>query len=375
MDGFYSLLSGSDLGGLSVFSQSFAGRAAIRALIAKGSADSLEELAMLLSPAASEFLEDMARISSRVSQKYFGKTIRMFAPLYLSNVCVNNCAYCGFARRHEIARKTLNAEEISAEIDAIYAMGFRSILLVASENPRLVPPEYIEEAVKISLKKMPSVSVEIAPSSAEDYARYVRAGCEGLTVFQETYSEKLYPSLHPSGPKADFRYRLETPERGSAGGMRKLGLGPLLGLNDWRFEILACALHAKFLCKNAWRSQISVSLPRMRPAEGDFKVLSENVPTDKELVQILCALRMFLPRLALVVSTRESRRLRDGLIGLGVTHMSAASITSPGGYSEKTEAGEQFEIDDGRSAAEFSAAVKARGYDCVWKDFDSSLAG
>jgi len=374
METFYEVLTAANLRGLSAFSKTFEDVQKIKAVLAKGRADTLEEFAMLISPAALPLLEDMARLSASVTARHFGKTIRLFAPLYLSNDCVNNCKYCGFARRNDFLRRTLNADEISREVDAIHAMGFRNILLVASENPRLVPPEYIENAIKASLKKMPSVSIEIAPSSVEDYARYAAAGCEGLTVFQETYDEEIYPQMHPYGPKANFKWRLLTPERGALGGMRKLGLGPLLGLNDWCFEILACALHAKFLFKRAWRCQTSISLPRMRPSEGHFAPAAGCVPCDRELVQIMCALRIFLPRLAIVVSTRESAHLRDGLMGLGVTQMSAASITSPGGYAEHDESGEQFCIDDNRSAAQFAAAIRAKGFDCVWKDFDTSLS-
>ena len=248
-----------------------ADEARVCSVLAKGRADTLEEFAALISPAAEKFLEPMARISSATTQKYFGRTMRLFAPLYLSNECVNNCVYCGFARRHSIERRTLSLEEIEREIDAIYKLGFRNVLLVAAEHPKLVSSGYMEDAIKISLKKMPSVSIEIGPSRVEDYKKYVEAGCEGLTVFQETYDEKVYPALHPSGPKSVFEWRLATPERGAQAGMRKLGLGPLLGVNNWRFEILAVALHAKFLMKRAWKSQISISLPRMRPSEGSRK--------------------------------------------------------------------------------------------------------
>ncbi len=375
MGNFYGHLKESNLEAMLLLSKSVADASKISKILASGKAANFEDFALLLSPSVQANLEGLAQASSFVTQKYFGKTIRLFAPLYLSNECVNNCVYCGFARRHKILRETLGAEQIEKEIDAIYNMGFRSVLLVASENPKLISQEYILNAIKIAVKKIPSVSLEIAPSEIADYSRYVQAGCEGLTVFQETYDEQLYPSLHPSGPKADFKYRLLTPERAAQGSMRKIGLGALLGLNDWRKEVLALALHAKFLLKNAWRSQISISLPRMRPAEGGFKILPENVPTDKEFVQILCALRLFLPHINIVVSTRENRRLRDGLIGLGVTQMSAASITSPGGYSDKSQSGEQFNIDDSRSASEFSAMVKSKGYECVWKDFDRSLIG
>ncbi len=346
----------------------------VKRIVQKGHADSIEEFAALISPEASPYLEQMARISAFITRKYFGRTMRLFAPLYLSNECVNNCVYCGFAHRHSIERRTLTFEEIEREVEAVHKLGFRNLLLVAAENPKLVSSGYMQRAVEIALKKMPSVSIEIAPSRVVDYKKYVEAGCEGLTVFQETYDEKVYPTLHPSGPKSVYEWRLATPERGADAGMRKIGLGPLLGVNDWYFEVLAVALHAKFLMKRAWRSQISISLPRMRPAASGYVPLAENIPDDRQLVQIICALRMYLSRLAIVVSTRENRKLRDGLMGLGVTQMSAFSSTKPGGYADREESGEQFHIDDGRTPQEFEAAIKAAGLDPVWKDHDASLA-
>lgn len=370
---FIEELKSSPLKELAEYSAN-APRCDVEKILSQGSANSLEEFAVLLSPNAEKYLENMAQISAETTHKYFGKTMRIFAPLYLSNDCVNNCLYCGFARRHSIDRRTLSLNEVSRELDAIHSLGFRSVLLVASENPKLVSSGYMKSCVEIAAEKIPSVSIEIAPSKVSDYAEYVDAGCEGLTVFQETYSEKIYPTLHPAGPKANFEWRLSTPERGAQAGMRKLGLGALLGLNEWRFEILALALHAKFLSHNFWRTQVSVSLPRMRPAEGGFSPLSENIPNDRQIVQTVCALRMFLSRLSIVVSTRESAKLRDGLMGLGVTQMSAFSSTRPGGYAERAESGEQFQIDDSRSPEEFSRALKARGIDPVWKDFDFAIS-
>ncbi|MBE6414021.1 MAG: 2-iminoacetate synthase ThiH [Verrucomicrobiaceae bacterium] len=342
-------------------------------ILAKGKADNIEEFAVLLSPAATPYLEDMAVLSASITEKYFGKTMRLFAPLYVGNECVNNCVYCGFARRHSIERRTLSLEEVEAEVQAIYDLGFRNILLVAGEHPKLVSSGYIEEAIKIALKKISSVSIEIAPSKEEDYKRYVDCGCEGLTVFQETYDEQVYPILHPSGPKSVYQWRLETPERAARAGMRKIGLGPLLGVNNWYFEVLAVALHAQFLFKNAWRSQISISLPRIRPATSGYVPKPENIPTDRQLVQITCALRIFLSRLAIVVSTRESRKMRDGMMRIGVTQMSAFSSTQPGGYANRDSSGEQFHIDDGRTPKEFAEALQKMGIEPVWKDFDASI--
>lgn len=262
---------------------------------------------------------------------------------------------------------------IASHVVGLPKSGIRNVLLVAAENPKLVSSGYMESVIRLARSMVPSVSIEIAPSRVVDYKKYVDAGCEGLTVFQETYDEKVYPTLHPSGPKSVFEWRLATPERGAQAGMRKLGLGPLLGVNEWRFEVLAVALHAKFLFKRAWKSQISISLPRMRPAASGYIPESGNIPNDRQTVQVICALRMFLPRLAIVVSTRESRKFRDGVMGLGVTMMSAFSSTKPGGYADREESGEQFHIDDSRNPEEFAEALRKRGIDPVWKDYDSAL--
>jgi 2-iminoacetate synthase len=342
----------------------------VERVLKHGQAKSIEDFAALISPAADAYLEKMAALSSAATLRNFGRTIRMFVPLYVSNICVNNCLYCGFARRHNIERKTLSLAEVEAEVKATHDMGFRSILIVAGESPQLISSGYLEDCIKICAKKYPSISVEIAPSPADVYARFTKIGCEGLTVFQETYDTELYKVMHPSGPKSNFEWRLGTPERAAEGGMRSLGLGPLFGLGDWRFEIIACAMHAKFLYKNANKCRVNISLPRMRPAESGFKPKEGHVPTDSELVKILCALRLFMQHLGLVVSTREPRYLRDGLVGLGVTQMSAASSTKPGGYAEPESAGSQFDIDDDRSVQEFSQMIISKGYEPVWKDFD-----
>ena len=288
---------------------------------------------------------------------------------YFFPMMTANPNYPGLA----IKENKWNIDEVERELVAIRNLGFRNVLLVAAENPKLVSSGYMESVIRLARSMVPSVSIEIAPSRVVDYKKYVDAGCEGLTVFQETYDEKVYPTLHPSGPKSVFEWRLATPERGAQAGMRKLGLGPLLGVNEWRFEVLAVALHAKFLFKRAWKSQISISLPRMRPAASGYIPEPGNIPNDRQTVQVICALRMFLPRLAIVVSTRESRKFRDGVMGLGGTMMSAFSSTKPGGYADREESGEQFHIDDSRNPEEFAEALRKRGIDPVWKDYDSAL--
>ena len=345
----------------------------VKRALAKPRATSIEDFAVMISPSADACLEQMAQRSHLLTERNFGRTMRMFVPLYVSNVCVNNCLYCGFAKRNHIERKTLTLDEVRAEVDATYAMGFRSILLVAGESPKLVNLGYMDECIKIAAKKFASISVEIAPSPVAVYKRFVEEGCEGLTVFQETYDPDVYKVMHPSGPKANYAWRLDTPSRAAEAGMRNLGLGPLFGLNDWYFEIIACAMHAKYLYKNYYRARVGISLPRMRPAESGFVAKESCVPNDRELVKIVCALRICMEHLTITLSTREPRYLRDGLVGLGVTQMSAASSTKPGGYAEPETAGGQFDINDDRSVEEFSKMLVSKGYEPVWKDFDISL--
>lgn len=345
----------------------------VRRVLCKGRAASIEDFAILISPAADAFLEQMAQISHSITERNFGRTMRMFVPLYVSNVCVNNCLYCGFAKRNHIERKTLTLDEVRAEVDATHKMGFRTILLVAGESPKLVNLGYMDECIKIAAEKFASISVEIAPSPVAVYRRFVSEGCEGLTVFQETYEPDVYKVMHPSGPKSNYAWRLDTPTRAAEAGMRNIGLGPLFGLNDWYFEIIACAMHAKYLYKNFYKARVGISLPRMRPAESGFVAKPSCVPSDRELVRIVCALRICMEHLTITVSTREPRYLRDGLVGLGVTQMSAASSTKPGGYAEPETAGGQFDINDDRSVEEFSKMLVSKGYEPVWKDFDIAL--
>ena len=349
-------------------------------VLERGRAESLADLAALLSPEAGRRLEDLSHHSQRITQKHFGKTIRLFAPLYLSNECVNICKYCGFSRHVDIPRITIPVEQAVTESRALARQGFRSILLVAGEHPKYVSNGYVEEVVRRILPIMPSVALELGPLNTEGYAPLVDAGCEALIVYQETYHEATYKEMHTAGPKNRFYWRMETPERAGRAGFRRLGIGALLGLYDWRWEVLALAAHAQHLTRTCWRSQITLSLPRLRPAPGEFQ--PRHSMSNREFVQAVCALRMLLPHAGIVLSTREPPHLRDGLVRLGVTTMSAGSSTEPGGYSSykqdewkqtREQEGEQFQISDERSPKEFAAAVRARGYEPVWKDFDQSL--
>jgi 2-iminoacetate synthase len=362
---------------------------------------SLDDFATLLSPAAGEQLETLGRRSQALTQQRFGKVIRLFAPLYLSNECINNCRYCGFSRDNPILRVTLSVDEVVCEARALKEQGFRNLLLVAGEHPRFVSGGYLAECVRALRDEVPGISLEVGPMETKDYRPLVVAGAEGLVVYQETYDRALYAELHTAGPKRNFDWRLETPERAYAAGFRRLGIGALYGLADWRFEALCVAAHAAWLLKHCWKSQLTVSLPRLRPCAGEFEPLSHL--GDRELVQLVCAFRLFLPDAGLVLSTREPARLRDGLIPLGVTLMSAGSHTEPGGYTgagrekiHKTERGRivdlaagssewalpperataatgQFDIADGRSPDEISRLIQRLGYEPVWKDWDAAL--
>jgi len=361
---------------------------------------SLEDFGSLISPAAAAFLEELCRQSQQVTQQRFGKVIRLFAPLYLSNECINNCKYCGFSRDNQILRVTLSPDEVRREAAALVAQGFRNILLVSGEHPKFVSKGYLAECVGVLREYVPSVSLEIGPMETEQYRPIVRAGADGLVVYQETYDRETYAEVHTSGPKRDFDWRLETPERAHAAGFRRLGIGALYGLSDWRLEALGVAAHAAYLLRHCWKSQLTISLPRLRPCAGDFQPRTQM--TDRELVQLMCAFRLIFPDVGLVLSTRESASLRGGLIPLGITLMSAGSHTEPGGYTgagkEKlhhTERGRivelgasewanaagdlhatgQFAIADDRSPQEVSEVIRQLGYEPVWKDWDGVLCG
>jgi len=360
----------------------------------------LNDFAALISPVAVELLELLGRRSQQITHQRFGKVIRLFAPLYLSNECINNCKYCGFSRDNAILRVTLSLEEVRREARALAEQGFRNILLVAGEHPKFVSNNYLRDCVAVLHKDVPSVSLEVGPMETDEYRPLVEAGADGLVVYQETYDRAVYDEMHTSGPKKNFDWRLETPERAYAAGFRRLGIGALYGLADWRYEALCVAAHANYLLRTCWKSQITISLPRLRPCAGEFAPLTHM--TDRELVQLVCAFRLMFPDVGLVLSTREPAKLRDGLFPLGITLISAGSHTEPGGYTgagkEKTHqtirgriidsgasewasptngpatnATGQFNIADERSAFEVAAQLQRLGYEPVWKDWDTAL--
>ena len=355
----------------------------------------LSDLAVLLSPNATNQLECLAERSNRITQQRFGKVIRLFAPLYLSNECINNCVYCGFSRDNPILRVTLSTDEVAHEASALASKGFRNILLVAGEHPKFVSSSYMADCVSALRGKIPSISLEVGPMEKEEYSPLVNSGAEGLVVYQETYNREVYADMHTSGPKKNFDWRLKTPERAHDAGFRRLGIGALYGLSDWRHETICLAAHADFLLRRCWKSQLTISLPRLRPCAGEFQPL--NNFNDQDLVQTICALRLFLPDVGIVLSTREPAKLRNQLIPLGITSMSAGSHTEPGGYTgagnnnlHYTERGKikelnentteseskatgQFDIADERSPETVAKTIAHLGYEPVWKDWDTSI--
>ena len=334
----------------------------------------LRDFAALLSPAAGECLEELAGASQRMTERRFGRTVQLYAPLYVSNECVETCTYCAFSRPNPIARRTLTVAEVEAEAELLHRQGFRHLLLVSGEHPRHVSVEYLETVLRTLAPRFPSLSVEVQPQTEEAYRRWVAAGCDGLVVYQETYDREAYASVHLAGKKKDYDWRLATPERGAEAGMRRLGIGALLGLADWRKEGLHLAAHARYLARRFWRSLVTVSFPRLRPAEYADTHLRSPV-SDGELAQLVCALRILLPDAGLVLSTREGAAFRDGMLRLGITHVSAGSATEPGGYSRPTESGRQFEIEDRRTPEQVAGAIRGVGRDPVWKDWEAVLHG
>src|SRR6266704_1546200 len=356
----------------------------------------VERFEQLIAPKSDQELETMAQTSHALTLQNFGRTMRLFAPLYLSNECINNCQYCGFSRDNPILRVTLDVNEVVAEARHLALQGFRQILLVAGEHPKFVSHDYLAKCVRALAPDFSSISIEVGPVETEDYVPMVEAGADGLVVYQETYNRGVYAEMHTAGPKRDFNFRLECAERGYRAGFCRLGIGALIGLSLWQYEAIALAAHLEHLFKHCWQAQITVSLPRLRPAAGGFRPLFSM--TDRELAQLVCALRITFPQLGIVLSTRECASLRDSLAQIGVTMMSAGSHTEPGGYTwqgrehlHKTVRGRivapeyqdgedqlatgQFEISDERSPAEIAAVLRHRGLEPVWKDWDQTLCG
>jgi len=329
---------------------------------------SREDFLALMSPAATPFLEEMAQKASQLTLQHFGRTIHLFTPLYLSNYCANHCVYCGFNAKNNIPRTQLEPEQLDEEARAIAATGLKHLLILTGESRKKASPEYLESCMEVLRKYFPSVSIEIYAMDEDEYARLVKAGVDGLTIYQETYDEVLYDTLHPCGPKKDFRYRLDAPERGCKAGMRVVNIGALLGLGDWHKDAIITAMHTQYLMDRYPNVDVAVSLPRMRPHVGEYQPAS--IVSDKDMVQTMLAMRIFQPRLGITVSTRESAEFRENILPLGVTKMSAGVSTAVGGHSQDGDKVGQFDISDGRSVDEMCDMLRKRGYQPVFKDWE-----
>jgi 2-iminoacetate synthase len=343
----------------------------------------------LIAPVDDAGLSRMAAKSAALTRRYFGATMRLFAPLYLSNECINSCAYCGFSRENPILRVTLEIDQVIKEATHLTDQGFRNILLVAGEHPKFVSGGYLEQCVRRLSPLVPSLSLEVAPMETAEYIPLRQAGTEGLVVYQETYHPATYAKMHLTGPKKDYGWRLDCPERAYQAGFRRIGIGALFGLWHWQEEAVALAAHLEYLLRTCWKTQLTVSLPRLRPAAGEFE--PEHPLPDREFIQILCALRLCFPQVGIVMSTRESSSLRDTMAPLGVTTMSAGSHTEPGGYTgqgrenlHQTIRGRriaadgemaegQFAISDERTPDVVANRLRDLGLDPVWKDWDAAI--
>jgi 2-iminoacetate synthase len=322
----------------------------------------------LVSPAAAAYLEPMAQLSKHRTLQRFGNIIQMYAPLYLSNECNNICTYCGFSMDNKVKRRTLTATEIMQEALAVKAMGYDHLLLVTGEANHTVHTEYFAAALDLLRPHFAQLSMEVQPLDTEDYTTLIEHGLHAVLVYQETYHREDYKKHHPKGKKSNFQYRLETPDRLGRAGIHKIGLGVLIGLEDWRTDSFFTALHLDYLQKRYWQTRYSISFPRLRPFSGGLEPKVEM--NDRELVQLICAWRICFENVELSLSTREHARFRDHVIGLGINSISAGSKTNPGGYAVAPESLEQFEISDERSPAEIAAMISRQGYEPVWKDWD-----
>lgn len=334
----------------------------------------VQDLAALLSVHAVERLEDIAREAQRLTRWHFGRTIGLYVPLYLSNVCGADCTYCGYAIHsgNREKRVTLSLESVHRECEVLATQGFQSVLLLTGEAPHAVPVSYLAECVSIARAYFPSVAVEVYSLDTPDYESLCRLGLEGVTIYMETYDRDIYERVHLIGQKRDYEYRLDAIERAGKAGARRLNIGVLLGLANWRVDGFRLALHGRYLQRACWQSSVSVSFPRLQHVPQRFDI--PRLVSDREMVQHMLALRLFLPEAGFNVSTRERPVFRDRLIPLGTTMMSATSSTRPGGYATHgDEVLEQFAIEDHRSLGETVAAIQAAGYDPVWKDFDRAF--
>ncbi len=333
----------------------------------------MDDFMALISPAAEKFLEPMAHLSRKYTEERFGKTISMFIPLYLTNSCTNSCVYCGFHISNPMARTILTPEEIENEYKAIKQLGpFENILLVTGENPAKAGVPYLAKALDLAKPYFSNLKIEVMPLKTEEYEELTHHGLNGVICFQETYNKARYNVYHPRGMKSKFEWRVNGFDRMGQAGVHSIGMGVLIGLEDWRTDVTMMAYHLRYLQKKYWRTKYSVNFPRMRPAENEG--FQPNViMSDKELALATFAMRIFDHDVDISYSTREPAAIRDNMATLGVTTMSAESKTEPGGYHSYPQALEQFHISDNRTAMEMEKALKSLGREPVWKDWDASF--
>jgi len=330
----------------------------------------IREFASLISPHADRFLEDMAQRAMAMTRRHFGRTISLYVPLYLSNHCQGGCAYCGFASDRSIPRHKLDRAVLLSELKELKGMGFENLLLLTGERTEESGFDYLLECVSLASRHFHNVTVESFAMTAAEYARLVKAGCTGITLYQETYDPTAYSVFHRWGPKREFLFRLEAPERALAAGMRTVGLGVLFGLADPILDCLRLYRHIHHLRKKFWQAGVLVSFPRIRTQQGGFQAPCP--VNDTALARLIFAFRLALPETPLVLSTRESPAFRDGIAGIGITRMSVASRTTVGGYSAPPPGDTgQFDVNDQRDVTTFCQALRAKGLEPVFKNWDS----
>lgn len=328
-----------------------------------------DDFMALVSPAAAARLEEMAALSRMYTRQRFGNTIAMYIPMYITNSCTNSCVYCGFNRHNHFDRVVLTPSQIEEECKAIRSMApFENLLLVTGENPKVAGTDYLEEALRTCRPYFNNLTIEVMPLKTEDYKRLTLSGLNGVVCFQETYNRAKYKTYHPAGMKSNFEWRLDGFDRMGQAGLHKIGMGVLIGLEDWRTDVTMMARHLAYLRKTYWKTKYSVNFPRMRPSESGFQ--PNVVMSDRELAQLTFAFRIFDPDVDISYSTRENHQFRNNMATLGVTTMSAGSKTDPGGYATYPSSLEQFAISDPTGPLEVAADLRALGREPVWKDWD-----
>ena len=342
--------------------------------LAKDGQLSIEDFAALISDAArTHYLKDMVMRSMQLTRKRFGRTVNMYVPLYLTNLCSNKCAYCGFSVGNKFARTVLTLDEIKEECEAIKELGFQNILLVTGENSRRGGMDYFRQVLPLVKPYAEYLQMEVQPLDTADYAELKTLGLDAVSVYQETYHAATYKAVHLAGKKMDMRYRMETPERLGEAGIDKVGVGALLGLYDWRVDCCALAMHVRYMREHYWKTRLSVSFPRLRPAAGGYE---PHLPvSDAQLVQLIAAWRIFDNELDLTISTRESAQFRDMIVPYGITAISAQSSTEPGGYAHKGERLEQWHVNDDRTVEQVVKALQLNGLKAVFHDASTTYLG